>query len=161
MRLKRLTSYLLQHRWQTVLLTFLITFVPFIGTLSILIAALGTLVEGLIFGTLLTLAATLPYIISFYASSLQSGVPIVIWVAVSVAVLSNLVTYIFAVMLNKQANWSVILQIAALLGVLVVSVIHLIYPDVADWWAAQLQASLNHAQAKGMKMLSVVPRSSK
>ena len=30
-------------------------------------------------------------------------------------------------------------QIAALVGVLVISVIHLAYPQVADWWGVQLQ----------------------
>lgn len=148
MWLQRLTNFLLKRRWQTLLLTFLITFVPIIGIVGILIAALVTLVEGIATGTLLTIAATLPYFIStFITSPPQGTIPLVVWAAISVAVLSNLLTYAFAIMLRRNSSWSLIIQTAALLGVLVVSVIHLVYPNVTEWWGHQLQAYYNHAQA--------------
>src|SRR5579863_6741690 len=101
MRLQRFTNYLLAHQWQALLLVFAITFVPFIGMLGILIAALFTLRKGVLEGALLTLAATLPYIISFFISSDHSTASIVIWAAIGVAVLSNVLTWAFAVMLYK------------------------------------------------------------
>ena len=146
MRLQRLTHYLLQHRYLTMLFVLLVTFVPLIGVIGILIAALVTLRKGVIEGARLTLAATLPYAISFYFSEKEEGTLVVVWAAVLVAVLSNFSTWIFAVMLRRQANFSTVLQLGALGGVLVISVIHLAYPDVTSWWGNQLQSYYNEAK---------------
>lgn len=148
MWLQRYTNYLLQHRWQTIALAFAITFVPIVGIIGILIAALFTLCRGIVEGAILTIAATLPYVISFFLTGKQDATfPLVVWAAVGVAVLSNVLTWVFAVMLRRQASWSLILQISALLGVLVVSVIHLAYPQVTDWWGKELQSYYTQAQA--------------
>lgn len=139
MKLKRLSHYLLQHRLQAVLLTFGCSFVPVLGVLGILYAAFVTLRKGVAEGAVMTAAATLPYVISFMlASHDPSTLPIVLWTAVGVAVTSNMLTWVFAVLLYRQMTWSGILQVAALVGVLVISVVHLAYPNIADWWAAQL-----------------------
>ncbi|MBX3709547.1 MAG: hypothetical protein KIT56_05440 [Gammaproteobacteria bacterium] len=146
MWLQRYTDYLLRQRWQAIALTFFITFVPLIGTIGILIAALITLVKGAAEGAIFTVAASLPFVLSFYVSGTHgTTAPLVVWAAVGVAVLSNILTWVFAVMLRRQTSWSTILQVAALLGVLVVSVIHLIYPDVADWWGSMLQSYYDKA----------------
>jgi hypothetical protein len=155
MWLQRFTDYILRHRWKAVLLTFVVTFVPVIGIVGILIAALITLVKGAVEGAIYTVAATLPFIISFGISGTNgSATPLVVWAAVGVAVLSNILTWVFAVMLRRQTSWSVILQIAALLGVLVVSVVHLAYPGVTDWWGSQLQSYYNQAAAMTSSVLS-------
>jgi len=139
MWLQRLTSYLLEHRFRALLWVFFGTFVPVIGVFGIVIAGLVTLCKGAYQGILLTLAATLPYVMSVYFSGdLQAGQPLFLWVAVAVAVISNLLTWVFAVMLRGHMSWSQILQVAALLGGLVVSVFHLLNPNVTDWWALQL-----------------------
>jgi hypothetical protein len=146
MWLKRLSYYLLEHRWLTLALVFFGTFVPFIGTIGILIAALVTLRKSIWEGAVLTVAATLPYFLSLYVGQKGGSVPFVIGVGVGVAVLSNILTYVFAVMLVRRVSWSNLLQIAALFGVLVVSVIHLVYPDVSNWWGNQLQNYYTQAQ---------------
>lgn len=146
MWLRRVTHFLLRHRWQALILTFASTFVPIIGILGILIAALVTLVKGVLEGAVFTLAATLPYIISFYISSHhEAAIPLVVWAAVGVAVISNVLTWVFTAMLRWQASFSQIIQIAALVGILVISIIHLAYPQVADWWGVQLQDNYNQA----------------
>jgi hypothetical protein len=145
MWLHTFTSYILRHRWQTLALTFAITFIPIFGIIGILIATLMTLVKGVVEGALFTLAATLPYVISFLITGDKGSVSLVLWAAMGVAVLSNVLTWVFAVMLKRQATWSVILQTAALLGVLIISVIHLAYPEIADWWGEQLHAYYNQA----------------
>ena len=159
MWLQRFTNYVLAHRWQTVILSFVITFVPIIGIVGILIAALVTLSKSVVEGAVLTIAATLPYVISFYlAGSYNEATPaIVVWAAVSVAVLSNVLTWVSAVMLRRQTSWSLILQVGALLGVLVVSVIHLADPAIADWWGGQLQAYYSQVQAVTGALKSSVP----
>lgn len=139
MWLQRFTNYILRHRLLAILLTFVSTFIPIIGIVGILIATLITLCRGIAEGAIFTIAATLPYIVTFFISSHHpQTMSLIIWAAVGVAVLSNLLTWVFAVMLQRQSSWSVILQVAALLGVLVISIIHLVYPNVAIWWGNEL-----------------------
>jgi phage terminase large subunit-like protein len=158
MWLHRFTDYILQHRLKAMLFTFVITFVPVIGLVGILIAALVTLVKGVVEGAIFTAAATLPFIISFCLSGTSGAeTPLVVWAAVGVAVLSNVLTWVFAVMLRRQTSWSLILQIAALLGVLAVSVVHLAYPGVIDWWGIQLQSYYNQAAAITTSVLNNSP----
>jgi len=147
-RLERFTNYILQKRFQALLLTFVITFLPVIGIVGILIAALVTLTKGIMEGAAFMAAATLPYIISFYlAGHGDASLPLVAWTVVGVAVLSNLVTWGAACMLYRKASWSTLIQVAALLGALFISVLHLLYPDIADWWGVQLQTYYEQAQA--------------
>lgn len=145
MWLQRLTNYLLAHRWQTIGLAFVLTFLPIIGILGVLVAALVTLRKGIFDGALLTLAVILPYFISFFIS--ETSFVQMMWAGIGIAVLSNLITYAFAVMLYRKCSWSMILQVAALVGVLGISVIHLIFPNVAEWWGGQLQIFYTQAQA--------------
>lgn len=153
MRLHGFTNDLLRYRWVanfTLGFTFLVTFVPIIGIAGIVIAAFITLRKGVVEGLVFTLAATLPYLISFWVSGgSQSTVPAELYIALcSAAAASNLLTWVLAVMLRKQ-SWSAVLQTAALIGVLVISVLHLIYPSIGNWWGNEFQASLAQAmQAK-------------
>lgn len=146
MKFKRLTNYLLEHRARAVFLTFMFTFIPVLGVFGIIYAALVTLRKGVAEGAVMTVAATLPYIFSFMlATHDPSASPMVLWTAVSVAVISNVLTWVFAVLLYRQMSWSNILQVAALMGVLAISVIHLAYPDVAEWWSNQLTSYYSQA----------------
>jgi len=157
MKLKRFTNYLLEHRLQAVLLTFGFTFIPVVGVLGILFAALVTLRKGVMEGAILTAAATLPYVFSFMlASHDPDALPLVLWTAVGVAVTSNILTWLFAVLLYRQMTWSGILQVVALVGVLIISVVHLVYPNVADWWSTQLTSYYTQAAS----MMSGVLKSS-
>ncbi len=123
------------------------TFIPVIGIIGILYAAFITLVKGVVEGAIFTLASILPYIITFAITGTNESTSpsLVAWAAVGVAILSNVLTWIFAVMLRRKTSWSLILQIAALVGVLVISVIHLIYPGVTDWWGVELQSYYKQA----------------
>lgn len=143
MRLERLTKYLLEHRWQAVILTFLISCVPLIGMVGILIAAFMTLCVGIFEGAVFTLAATLPSVLLFiwiqaYLGGTQEAVSVSNWATIILTVTGNILTWAFAVLLRRKCSWTTLLQLAALLGVLVISVIHLVYPNIADWWAQQL-----------------------
>lgn len=158
MWLHRFTNYVLRHRWQTIALVFVSSFIPVLGIIGILIAALVTLTKSIIEGAILTIVATLPYIISIlYTNSRPDAITLAVWAAVGVAVLSNILTWVFAVMLRRHTSWSAILQIAALLGVLVVSVIHLAYPQIADWWARELQLYYDQARNMATNLHTAVP----
>lgn len=139
MRLLRLTNYLLEHRLLSIIGVIAITFIPMVGVIGILFAGLVTLRKGILEGALFTTAATLPYLINFYFSNYPvAELSFLIWAAVGIAILSNTLTWIFASMLYKHVHWSQLLQIAALLGVLLVSIIHLANPSVTNWWGNQL-----------------------
>ncbi|HLB42501.1 MAG TPA: hypothetical protein VJN02_06580 [Gammaproteobacteria bacterium] len=146
MWLHRFTNYILSNRWQTLCLVLFGTFVPVLGMLGILIATLITLRKSVIEGALLVIATTIPYIVSlFFSEHYRTAAPIVLWATIGVASLSNILTWLFAIMLRYRSNWSQILQVATLIGVLVISVIHLLYPNIADWWGMQLQSYSNQA----------------
>ncbi len=140
-RLLSWTNYLLSHRVIAVVFTFIISFVPFIGVLGILLAALVTLKKGIVEGAIFTLAATLPYcFVRIAMPNSDAMTPLFIWLAIGIGSVSNLLTWVFAAMMRRKADWSTILQTAALTGVLVVSIVHLAYPDIAEWWFSQLQS---------------------
>ena len=139
MRLLRLTNYLLAHRLLSLIGVVAITFIARVGVIGILFAGLVTLRKGILEGALFTAAATLPYLINFYFSNYPvAELSFLIWAAVGIAILSNTFTWIFSSMLYKHVSWSQLLQIAALLGVLLVSIIHLANPSVTNWWGNQL-----------------------
>jgi len=141
MRVSNWTNYLLSHRIIALALTFVFSFIPSVGVVGIIFAALVTIRKGLAEGALFTFAATLPYcFVRFFLHTDTTGIePNFIWVIIGVGVLSNVLTWAFAAMIQKKATWSTVLQTATLMGVLLISVVHLIYPDVASWWASQLQ----------------------
>lgn len=146
MRLQRLTKYLLSHRWQAFVLTLLITSTfglpggSVISSIGMVFACLVTLVKGPKEGALFTLAATLPYIA--FAVAQGGFTNLLPTTMVGVFVLGNILSWIFAILLYRKATWTQIIQIEALVGVFAVSVIHLVFPGVVDWWAQQILASL-------------------
>ena len=138
--LQRFTQYILEHPYRLLMLTTLGTFIPVLGSMSIIIAAFITLVKSEVEGLVLTLGCTLALAISLYLPILGSFPSLAIWLTMGIAIGSNLITYGLAVMLARNVSFNAILQIAALGGVLVVSVVHLAYPDIVIWWGQHLQA---------------------
>lgn len=172
--LQHFTANVLRHRWYAVSLAFFSTLIGVcaaramsempllvglfgmsVGILltlfGILTAGLVTLINGAVEGALVTLAATLPYAVTIYFPGHAGPVDtsaIHLWtlLGLGVAILSNIFTWVFAVMLQRKTGWSVLIQSAALLGVLVVSILHLVYPGIADWWGTQLHALQTYYQ---------------
>lgn len=159
MRLIRFTNYLLEYRAQSLMLMVLLAFASafdptgifgsMLATAGIVIAAFITLVRGTREGIYFTIAATLPYaVVLLMLFKTHTAIPLFFWLVIGVAVLSNVLTTVFAVMLKRQMRFGAIAQVAVLLGVLAISVIHIVYPDVTSWWATQLQTRT--AQLAGM-----------
>lgn len=136
MWLQRFTHFLLKHRLQALLLTFFSTFIPFLGIVGILIAGFMTLVKGIVEGAIFTLASIVPYFILLFLNSQPDKM---LPFGIIVAVVSNILMWIFATMWRRKTSFTIILQIAALAGVLVISLLHLVYPDISNWWGQQLQ----------------------
>lgn len=141
MWLKRFTNFLIQSPKQSLLVTALLSFVPVVGTLSILIASFVTLCQGAVRGALFTLAATLPYLASFTFFAYYRGTSgEQIWFGMVAVIFCNVLTYVFSLMLKRHVGFSAVFQIAALLGVFIVSIVHLFNPAIANWWGNVLHA---------------------
>lgn len=140
MWLDRFSNFLLRKRLPALSLIFVLSFIPIINTISIIIVALVTLIKGWFEGALFLLTALVPTLIIFGLRFHSAPLPMMLTLSIFIASVSMIATWIFAIMLREQKNWRNILQLSALAGVLIVSVIHLIYPEVANWWAVQLSA---------------------
>jgi hypothetical protein len=139
MKFKQFTNYLLEHRLRAVLLLFGFSFLPVVGMLGTIYAGLVTLRKGAMDGAIMTAVTILPYILGFILAINDPHAQIFILSAsIGVVVLTNVATCVFAVMLYRQMTWSGIIQVAALAGVLVISIIYIVFPDINAWWSAQL-----------------------
>ena len=147
--LQRFTRYILERPYRLFLLTTFGTFIPVLGSMSIIIAAFITLVKSEIEGFVLTLSCTLALAMSLYLPIAGSAPSLALWLTLGIAVGSNFATYGLAVLLARNVSFNAILQIAGLGGVLIVSVVHLAYPDIVTWWGQHLQAYLN-SQLQGL-----------
>lgn len=140
MFLRRFTDFVLQGRVQAMAVAFLFAYIPFLGVVSILIAALVTLRIGILDGLLVTLAATFPYFLMYAVHPAPSEI-----VLIAILVACNVLTWSFAILLKRYSNWSLVFDLALVLGVIAVGLVHLIYPNVQTWWGAHLTTYLNQS----------------
>lgn len=139
MLLRRFTDFILQGRVQAISVAFLSAFIPVIGGVSILIAVLVTLRKGAIEGGLVLLAASLPVGLGliYRHESMPNDVQITMFI-LGIVILSHLLTWFFAIILRQFNSWSMTLEFAVLLSVLVIGILHLFFPDIQDWWVTKL-----------------------
>lgn len=140
MFLRRFTDYVLQGRLQAIATAFIIAFIPVIGSISILIAALVTLRKGAFEGAVVAIAATLPYVISYFIAIPPQGQEQMALEMLMILIASNILTWFFAILLYRFNNWNLTLELGALIGIGIVLAVHLFYPDIQAWWVTQLNA---------------------
>lgn len=138
MLLRRITDYILQSRVHAMSAALALTLIPFGGTVSVLIAALVTLCQGALEGALVSVVATVPYLV--YTLFPDKNQPLLVMSLLAVMIVSNVLTWAFAVLLRRYNNWNRVIELAALLSILIVATIHIEYPGVADWWGTQFTA---------------------
>lgn len=147
MLLHRITDFILQGRIQAMATAFICVYLSLmlggmtaaflIGIVGIIIAAFVTLRKGVIDGAWVTVAASIPYFLSYSAQASGNN----IWIVGIIAVVSsNLLTWIFAILLRQYGNWSLTLDCALLIGAVFVGVLHFVFPDISNWWASQMIA---------------------
>jgi len=147
---KRLTHFLLKHPQLAMLFTFLAAFPPLLGVVSILFAGMMTLLKGPLIGGMYTVLASVPYVCMFYYDSKVTVVNM------GLAVLNNGLTWLLASAWRREgAKLSALLQVSALIGVLIVSVVHLVNPDIANWWAKILTEQWKNMPALQTNLSSV------
>lgn len=147
--LRRLTDFILQSRLQGMVVAFLLSFIPlFGGGLSILIAALVTLRKGIFEGSLVLFAVLFPYLLG-YLTHTEGNQESLVWIAIVALVAINVLTWCYALVLRHYADWSWVIEIAALSGMVIVGMAHLFYPGLQTWWATEL-AYVNTVMAQMM-----------
>jgi len=132
--LRSFTSFLLQSRFRVIGIAFIISFFPFIGpTLGIILAGLVTLRQDTLEGFWVFIAATLPCFIQLPFLPRPDG----LWV-IGIIAASNFLTWGLAVILKRSNNWSLVLELTTLIGLIVVISAHVLKPDLEVWWEKQL-----------------------
>jgi hypothetical protein len=48
------------------------------------------------------------------------------------------VTWLLALVLRRYANWNFVIEVAILTGAGLICVIHLVFPEIQNWWGSQL-----------------------
>lgn len=137
-KLRRFTDFILQGRLSAMSVAFLLSCLPIIGSLSVLVAGLVTLRKGALEGFLVLVAATLPYVLSYYASSRYGHEEGMLLLAMTTILASNFFVWFFAILLRHFNNWSPLLEYGLLIALSVVALIHIIFPDVRNWWQGVL-----------------------
>lgn len=136
--LRRFTNFVLQGRIFACAIAFILAFIPIIGSVSILIAGLVTLRKGAFEGALVFLAATVPYVLSYYNATPVTADINLAAIAFIIFTISNSLMWFLACLLRRYSSWSFVLDWAMLLAVLAIGMIHFLYPDIKDWWGQQL-----------------------
>ncbi len=137
MFLRRFTQLVLQNRLLAMGIAFVLTFIPWLGTISVLIAGLVTLRKGAVEGGLVFIAATAPYLFYFtHLADLEQTTIIFLCVVLA----SNLLTWIFAVLLREYSNWNFVLELTIFIGIVFISGVHIFNPDIQVWWQAEIMA---------------------
>lgn len=143
MSLSSTTDFILKNRWRTLAVAFAITFIPLIGTISIIIAGLVTLRKGALEGFWVLIASTLRYFLILPVEPMPTS----LWL-VGVITATNLLTWGFAALLHRFQNWNLVLEVAALIGIVIVTTAHAVKPDIETFWGNQLSTLLSQADAK-------------
>ncbi len=138
MFLKRFTDYILRsrlHTWGTALV---ISFIPLLGSISLIMVGFITLLRGAREGFYLLVVVLIPLIVTTYfepappADSFSSGDILGCYAVI------NILTWVFAILLRQYGSWNLLLQTAALFGLVFVMGVYIVNPDIQTWWQTHL-----------------------
>ncbi|MCD6040192.1 MAG: hypothetical protein K0S27_1592 [Gammaproteobacteria bacterium] len=145
--LRRFTDFILRSRLQAMGAAFVFAYIPFLGSISILIAGLVTLRKGMLEGFWVLCAATVPILLSYYATLSSADQANMALIAVGIVVVSNILVWLYAVLLRQYENWSLLLELSILVSMLIIGAVHFFNPDIQHWWSTQLSSYFTRATA--------------
>ncbi len=146
--LRKVTDFILQSRSRAFGVAFVCAYLPLLGSISILIAGLVTLRKGAWEGALILVAATVPFFLSYAMATPQPDQVEMAQIALLALVISNVLVWMYAVILRKYNNWSLVLELSVLLSIVIIGIVHLINPEIQAWWGTQLTAYFTKATAE-------------
>ncbi len=145
--LRKFTDFILQSRSRAFGVAFVCAYIPLLGSISILIAGLVTLRKGMLEGALILFAATAPFLLSYYMVSPPAEQAEMALIALVAVVVSNVLVWVYAILLRRYDNWSLILELSVLVSVVIIGAVHIFNPDIQNWWGTQLTAFFAKATA--------------
>lgn len=145
--LRRVTDFILQSRSRAFGVAFVCAYIPLLGSISILIAGLVTLRKGALEGAFILLAATAPFLLSYYMASTPADQAEMALIAIMAVVLGNILVWLYAILLRRYDNWSLILELSIIMSVVIIGAVHIFNPDIQNWWSTQLTAYFAKATA--------------
>lgn len=144
LKLRYFSDFVLSNACKAMAVAFGLVFLPFLGAISIVLAAFITLRQGAMRGLGVTIAATIPYLILLQLRPISLVLELI---AIVFIITSNLLTWLFAILYKHWSSWSRVLEILALTGVVVVVSIHLIVPNIAQFWEREITTHLTNLYA--------------
>ncbi len=133
--MRKIGEFLLAHNRNAIIVAFVCTLLPLIylpgGFAAAIIVGLVTLKKGAKDGFWVLVWVALPAICLLFLK--RFGV-------FDILLLRCVLVWLFAIMLRQFSSWRMILEVAVLLGFLVVAGLHLAVPDIKTWWAGHIAA---------------------
>lgn len=136
--LRKVTDFILQSRSRAFGVAFVCAYLPLLGSISILVAGLVTLRKGVWEGAWILFAATVPFFLSYAMAAPSPDQVEMAQIALAALVVSNVLVWLYAVILRQYNNWSLVLELSVLLSVVIIGIVHLVNPDIQVWWGAKL-----------------------
>lgn len=111
-----------------------------------ILLALMTLRRGAKEGAILLLATCLPVIMlsHWYVQPLM-------W---KLQLASQVAVWLMALLLRTTASWTLLLELIAVCGVILIAALHAIYPEIASFWQQYLLTTLKGIQVNGPEMFA-------
>jgi hypothetical protein len=137
--MNKISQYLLANRFQAMLLALILATLPILSVSAMILLAFLTLRQGWKSGLGILIATLIP---SFVVLSLAK-VDVLSLVIISSI---NILVWILACELRRTVSWVWVIEAGAGLGIIVVCVLHLVFPDLILWWQDNMQAYLDQAK---------------
>jgi len=143
---RRFTDFVLKSPLQSMGVAFLVAYIPYLGVISVIIASFVTLRKGALDGGLVFIAATLPAILSYFVSHVEPAEAELVLVVLGIIIASNLIIWLFSVLLRRYGSWSLIFEYAILLAIVTIGLIYLVDSNIHEWWTKWLTYYFNRMQ---------------
>jgi len=142
----KFTNNIINNRNLAILLAFVSSVIPLPGgSFGSLIAVLVTLCKGGYEGSLVffaVLAATVLNLMFKQSADNQS----IFFMVIVLAFLINLLTWLFAVVLQRTGSWRLVIEVGAFFGILSLITLYVIFPHLTSWWETKITLLVNKQQ---------------
>lgn len=140
--MKKVVQYCLLHPLYGALIILLLVGFPFFGMLSALLAAslvvFITLQTNLKHSAYVLIGAAAPCLVHYFWFKQTGGYDILLVMCIFV--------WVLALVLKNTYSWRLVLQITWLVGFLGVCLVHVIHPNIHDYWQGWLNIALSSMQ---------------
>src|SRR5574337_1037507 len=130
-----ISEFIFKNRQRTIGVAMLCSVIPFLQWFAAAMMALITLRKNINDGFLLLLWISLPGVVLGFTGHSE--------ILLNQVICQNLLTFVLALVLRHSVSWSVVIDTALLLGILVVGLVHTFVADPQAWWLGKLTHNLD------------------